>query len=246
MITKSSFTAAAFATLRLLKIYRFIAACYKADQDIISLLLERGADVNAARGSYHGTALQGAVEKGNQKLVELLLGHGADVNLPDGEFGGALQYAVKAGNLEMTRLLLERGADVTKFCDLKPHIGASLVCLALRFMKPGVVPLLLEHGAPLGNHPGEDTDTNSRDILSSALEVGEDMCRRLLELGADINQACDHGTVLHRAIELRKSAGFIQELLNAGADPNVLSRWNGTPLRVSSFIYLMLWTPPRT
>src|SRR4051812_44412131 len=103
------------------------------DEDVIKMLLEHGADVNAPKGHYHGNSLQGAVEKRNRKLVDLLLSNGADINAPEGEFGGALHVSVSKGDEEMTRYLLENGADPKKYADIPEHqVGASLVCIAAR------------------------------------------------------------------------------------------------------------------
>jgi ankyrin repeat protein len=50
----------------------------------LGILLDKGADVNAAEGQY-GTPLQVAAEGGNTELVSILLDKGADVNAAGGE-----------------------------------------------------------------------------------------------------------------------------------------------------------------
>ena len=47
--------------------------------EIIRLLLEKGADIDAQDGEY-GNALQGAVRKVHLETAQLLLANGADVN----------------------------------------------------------------------------------------------------------------------------------------------------------------------
>jgi ankyrin repeat protein len=49
-------------------------------KSIVSLLLKRGADVNA-RGGRYGYALHTALAKANEKVAWLLIENGADVNL---------------------------------------------------------------------------------------------------------------------------------------------------------------------
>ena len=56
------------------------ASAISQDQ-IVQLLLEKGADVNASGGRY-GTALQAASIKGHDRIVQLLLGAGAVVGSP--------------------------------------------------------------------------------------------------------------------------------------------------------------------
>jgi ankyrin repeat protein len=49
----------------------------------VTLLLEKGADVNA-QGGYFGNALQAASSGGHDSVVTLLLDKGADVNAQGG------------------------------------------------------------------------------------------------------------------------------------------------------------------
>jgi ankyrin repeat protein len=61
-------------------------------EEIVKLLLEEGADVNAQRGPY-GNALYAASSKGHEKIVKLLLENGADVNAQGGPYSNALYAA---------------------------------------------------------------------------------------------------------------------------------------------------------
>jgi ankyrin repeat protein len=77
-----------------------------------TLLLDKGADVNA-QGGYYGNALQAASAGGHKEMATLLLDKGADVNAQGGEYGNALQAASANGHKEMATLLLEMGAVTT-------------------------------------------------------------------------------------------------------------------------------------
>jgi ankyrin repeat protein len=82
--------------------------------EIVKLLLEHGADVNAkTKEGYGYTALHSAASNGHLEIVKLLLEHGADVNAKT-KYGGytALHSATMNGHLEIVKLLLEHGADV--------------------------------------------------------------------------------------------------------------------------------------
>ena len=46
-------------------------------ENVMQMLLDQGADVNAQGGEY-GNALQAASFKGHEKVVQMLLDHGAD------------------------------------------------------------------------------------------------------------------------------------------------------------------------
>lgn len=89
---------------------------------LVSLLVERGADLNRpARRGVKRTPLQAACEIGSYKMVELLLQRGANVNHKAAERDGrtALQMASKTGSLRIVKLLLDNGAD--------PHMAKSKV-----------------------------------------------------------------------------------------------------------------------
>ena len=84
-------------------------------KDIVEMLLEYGADVNAAPAQMRGaTALQFAAIQGFLGIAYLLLQHEADVNAPAGEFEGrtALEGAAEHGRIDMIQMLLNAGAHV--------------------------------------------------------------------------------------------------------------------------------------
>lgn len=64
------------------------AAAHSQEQNMVKLLLDFGADVNAV-GSDWGTALQAAVSKAADAVITLLLDAGTDVTLESGKVGVA-------------------------------------------------------------------------------------------------------------------------------------------------------------
>ena len=90
-------------------------AIASSSDDVVHVILEAGADINASPSTTGGrTALQEAASQGNLELVQLLLQKGADVNSPAGEERGvtALQAASIKGHLAVVVQLLYAGADV--------------------------------------------------------------------------------------------------------------------------------------
>ncbi|KXH69232.1 receptor-interacting serine/threonine-protein kinase, partial [Colletotrichum salicis] len=65
--------------------------------NIVQILLNKGADVNAQGGRY-GNALQAASEGGHDNIVQMLLNEGADVNAQGDRYGNALQAASLRGH----------------------------------------------------------------------------------------------------------------------------------------------------
>ena len=79
-------------------------------EEIVKLLLEKGADVNNQDGHY-GNALQLAIKCDHEEIVKLLLEKGADVNARS-ETGTAIETAALFNNKKVIEVLLERGVDV--------------------------------------------------------------------------------------------------------------------------------------
>ena len=80
-------------------------------QEIVQLLLDKGADVNAKK-TDGVTALMVASRDGHQEVVKLLLDKGADVNAKRTDGVTALMAVSASGYIEIAQSLLANGADV--------------------------------------------------------------------------------------------------------------------------------------
>ncbi|KAK3698300.1 hypothetical protein LTR37_017008 [Vermiconidia calcicola] len=77
-----------------------------ANNEVVTLLLDKGANVNV-QGGYFGNALQAASAGGHVNIAKLLLDHGADMNVQGGHFGNAPQAASARGHMDLVTLLDE-------------------------------------------------------------------------------------------------------------------------------------------
>ena len=188
--------------------------------DVINLLLERGADVNAPPAeSYHSdtlasTALGVAAGIGNLDVVKILLQKGADVNAPCTRTycSTALQAAARYGHAEIVRLLLSCGAH-----DRDPALEGCNTALenAAWAGELEIAHLLLVSRAHV-NGLGQ----SGSEALRGAIFVGNlTMAHMLLESGADPNATVYDCSALHSAAKYGK-LDMIQLLLNSGAVPS--------------------------
>jgi len=118
------------------------------------LLLEHGANPNAATNWQQKTCLLMAAQRGDVKMFDLLLAYGADINGRDvwtpGRTGNtAMHYAVWMGDAKLTSFLLDKGADI----NVRGVHNATPLHYAMEAHQEEMVKLLLSKGA----------DPNARD-----------------------------------------------------------------------------------
>jgi len=115
--------------------------------EVVRLLLDKGADVNAKADSGW-TALMGAAWKGHLGVVKLLLEKGAKVDEGKDDLT-AIGAAAGGGHLEVVKLLLEKGADV----NARDKDGSTALMSAAGYGHLALLEVLLEKGV----------DVNARD-----------------------------------------------------------------------------------
>lgn len=80
--------------------------------DVVRVLVQGGANVNAQERLKHCTALHMAARRGNVPVAQALLDGGADLEARDKLGETPLRRAVNCGRVEMVAFLLSRGANV--------------------------------------------------------------------------------------------------------------------------------------
>jgi truncated hemoglobin YjbI len=80
--------------------------------DVVRVLVQGGANVNAQERLKHCTALHMAARRGNVPVAQALLDGGADLEARDKLGETPLRRAVNCGKVEMAAFLLSRGANV--------------------------------------------------------------------------------------------------------------------------------------
>lgn len=208
---------------------------------IIERLLERGADPNERSGEGQ-TALMLAALNGRPDAMRVLLAHGADPNAVEPYKGQtALMWAAGGGNAEAISLLLEHGAEL----EARSTAGFTALLFAVRNAEIEALQVLLEAGANVDAVAPDGTSALNMAVVNGYYEVAS----MLLTGGADPNLPDPRGSPLHTIAWLRKpgatgtaavggeadapirpigrvtSLELAQQLLDAGADPNVRIDW---------------------
>jgi ankyrin repeat protein len=196
-----------------------LAAVDRGHLEIVQLLLELGADVNA----YHEgeSALHKALRSRRFDIMMLLLTFKADVTSRDKQGVFPLLRALESGDFGIMQILLHYGAKA----DTRDDCGYTLLHHASQTGNIELAKLLL----------GFRADVNFRDDCDStplheASRFGNpNIARLLLDNGADVNARDNKGcSPLHKAIRL--DVDVVQLLLQYGADVHVQDNDGSTPL----------------
>jgi ankyrin repeat protein len=229
------------------------------------ILVAAGANVNDA-DAWGVSATAMAAHAGYRELVEFLLEHHADPNVAAPGFT-ALHAAIMRRDERMVSALLAHGADAnaplrtwtptrrsSKDFNFSPELaGATPFWLAARFGEPGVMRLLMKHGAdPLFVHRGDrvvearggggfEHRTDVTTALMAATGMGggtawvppEQAEREALtleavtlaaDLGVDVNAANTDGRTALDAARALKYDTVVKFLVEKGARPGTKKR----------------------
>lgn len=120
-----------------------LLAAESADGEIVTLLLDKGADVNAKDDESGFTALHYAARSGKKDAAEVLIARGADINTKDNQGHTPLYVAVNH-DYRVAELLIDKGAN----SSIRTESGQTLMELAQERKEVGsTVPDMILDGA---------------------------------------------------------------------------------------------------
>ena len=204
--------------------------------DVVSLLLENGANVHAVSNEEGYSVLHLCDVP---EVFEYFLNLGLDINARNKTGQTPLYESVGIfGSLDMLRILLRNGAQV----NIQDANKESPLIQAIKYgpndLKKDLVSELLKHGA----NPITGWVKNITPLHIAAFNGLKDIITELLKFGAEVNSRNTHyETPLHLAVSVnedtRKLIGSVEdhvtivtELIKNGADINAFDEKGQSPI----------------
>ena len=200
------------------------AAASKGNNEWVSLLINKGGNVNA-KNLDNRTPLHEAIGENHLEVAETLLKNNADPNSQD-KNGDSVLHIASVISVPSVTLLLSHRANP----NILNNNGASPLFYAAAFGKEDTLKYLLSHGAN-----AKITTLNQLTALHEAAISGNvEILNSLTNAGLSVNSVSAEGwSPLHNAVQFSHKA-FAKTLLEKGANVNQQHSSTGrTPLYIA-------------
>jgi serine/threonine-protein phosphatase 6 regulatory ankyrin repeat subunit B len=221
--------------------------------DIVSLLVEKGADVNITddddlsalryasmkgdtetvsvlmeNGAEYVDTLMWLIKKGDTEIVSMLLKKGANVNAKDKNGCTALIQASRNGHTDIVGMLLEKGVYV----NAKDKYGWTALMKASWHGHTETVAMLVDNGADM---TVRDCEEDLTPFQFACGDGNEELVKFFLDKGVDVNSNTDDGPTALMLACLSKNINIIKMLIDNGANINWKDSEGVTAINQASF-----------
>lgn len=191
------------------------------NKDIVSLLIENGADVNVKTSGGMTQLKLSMMKLNNSGITELLVEAGA--NIDDIDNWTLLPWAAANGRKEIIESRLDKGADIN--AEYYSNLDWTMLHCAVKFGQKEIVEFLIDKGADVNKR----TEFNRSGVNITPLHlIGAGDYKAIGELlisnGAEIDtKDFKNETPLFYAVDSNHDKGVIEFLIEKGADVNIKS-----------------------
>lgn len=220
-----------------------MAAAKSGRENVVSLLLQKGADINAKHSERGYNAILFASVSGNLNTVKLILSKGANINDVGKNGDTPLMIAVlMANNIELVKYFIENGAAI----NAKDNDGNTPLLHSLNMFSRNIdiIKLLLASGADINA-----TDKNNNIALMEVLtgqttQQSIGIMELLIKSGIKVNAENKKGeTALYLCVTglpfgTQYTLRAMQILLEHGANPNIENLNGDTPIKYIEKLYV--------
>ncbi len=203
-------------------------------QEIIELLLEKGADPNAKAGDEGTTPMHIAATTNNQELVELLIKKGGNVNAVDANGATPIMKAVSWGpNNEgiVEYFILEKKADP----NLMDAGGTNSTVLHQACLWPHNFPTVQMLIEKVKMDPRIKSGKGKEPIIFAAQSGSQELIEYLVEKGADVKALDEDGANLVILTSVHGNEDLVKWLIDKGVDPKAVTMSGETALHRAVF-----------
>jgi len=183
--------------------------------DIVKVLLDHGAHVNAIDPKSHWTPLMHIALRNRPEAVEVLLHAGADINAKDAEGETALMKVTSDGLVNIVELLLKHGANTS----LTNKLDETALDMAIYQKQKEIAGMLMADKKSIG----------SKTINAAMYQKDTPLLKKLIEAGADVNQQDENGQTLLMEAADQGDLDMVKMLLEHQAKVDIKSKFGGTP-----------------
>ena len=128
-------------------------AAKKGYINIVKLLVDKGAIIDAKDSQYSVTPLHVAATVGHVEIVEYFLANGATIDIKNKNNQTPLHFAVREGHLEIVKRLIENGAAIN---EKESKYGYTALYIAAKNGHLKIAKFLIKNGAQIDSSDNEN------------------------------------------------------------------------------------------
>ncbi|MBS0288788.1 MAG: ankyrin repeat domain-containing protein [Proteobacteria bacterium] len=199
----------------------FIAILHKKNE-VVKILIEKGADININFPPNYLTALMLAIQTNQSDIALQFIEKGADIHAKAANGMTALFFAAQYGLLDVAQKLIEKNADVT----IKSSLKMTPLSMAAKFNHSQ---LILEFLKKDNDIEIKDDDGNTP-LTLAIINKAPAAALTLIEKGANVNCLDNEGTSLLFLAIKHKLFDVCKALIAKSVKINVKDKYGNTPL----------------